>query len=165
MSGKNGGNSWRSVFLMWYINSFHIQILIIELLFCIRLPKRRWFWQRLLTASAVYLALPAVVPGDYFASFLSIGWFTFGFLVMLVLSGGLLWLCFRINVRQLIFYCCIAHTLQHMVHCLYRITCLAFCLLCGWTDFPAALSGRHLRNCGKNAPQPLWRKRDCRYAE
>lgn len=111
---------------MWYINSFHIQILIIELLFCIRLPKRRWFWQRLLTASAVYLALPSVVPGGYFASFLSIGWFTFGFLVMLVLSGGLLWLCFRINVRQLIFYCCIAHTLQHMVHCLYRITCLAF---------------------------------------
>ena len=46
------------------------------------------------------------------------GWFTPWFLMMILLSGLLIWACFRLSLRQLVFYCCVAHTLQHMVHCL-----------------------------------------------
>ena len=107
---------------MWFINYFHLQILVIELLFCLRLQKKRLFWLRLIPAAAVYCTLPFVVPGGFFAPFLVLDWFTFGFLAMFILSGLLIWFCFRMNVRQVIFYCCVAHTIQHVVHCLYSIT-------------------------------------------
>lgn len=107
---------------MWFLNNFHLQILLIELLFCLRLPRRKLFWLRFLPTATVYLALPVVVPGGFFAPFLRWGWFTFGFLAMFVLSGVLIWFCFQINVRQAVFYSCVAHTLQHMVHCLHVIS-------------------------------------------
>lgn len=107
---------------MWFINSFHIQILAIELMFCLRLERKDHFWLRILPMAAAYIALPQLVPGSFFSPFVTIGWFTFGFLVMAFLSGIVIGLCFRMNARQVIFYCCVAHTLQHMVHCLYRIT-------------------------------------------
>ncbi|MBQ4381420.1 MAG: GHKL domain-containing protein [Oscillospiraceae bacterium] len=103
---------------MWYVNYFHIQILIIELLFCWRLQKRKFFWLRLIPAAVVFCLLPLVTPVTFFAPFFQIGWFTLGFLFYLVLSAGVLLLCFRMTAKQLIFYCCVAHTVQHMVHCL-----------------------------------------------
>ena len=113
---------------MWFINFFHIQILVIELLFCLRLQRRGHFLLRFLPCAAIYIALPAVVPNGFFNSFVVWGWFTFGFLDMFILSGLLIWFCFRMNIRQVVFYCCVAHTLQHMVHCLYRIASMAFSL-------------------------------------
>lgn len=106
---------------MWLINYFHIQILLIELLFCYRIQRRVHFLMRFLPLTAAYCVLPVLVPGGFFSPHLVLGWFTFGFLIMFVLSGALIYSCFRINLRQTVFYCCVAHTLQHMVHCLYRI--------------------------------------------
>ncbi|MBR4209533.1 MAG: sensor histidine kinase [Lachnospiraceae bacterium] len=106
---------------MWLVNSFHIQILLIELLFCWHLPRRSHFWLRLLLGGGLYVASLYLIPGGYFSPFLRIGWFTFGFLTMLLLSAALLWLCFDILPKQLVFYCCVAHTLQHIVHCLGRV--------------------------------------------
>ncbi len=111
---------------MWVVNFFHVQILVLECLFCFRLQKKKMFWLRLIPAVAAYLALPYVIPGGFFSPLFSWGWFTFGFLLMFLLSGALLWFCFRMHIRQLIFYCCAAHTIQHIVHCLYRITELVF---------------------------------------
>ncbi|MBQ7655701.1 MAG: GHKL domain-containing protein [Clostridia bacterium] len=108
--------------MMWFINDFHFQILVLELLFCLRLQRRERFWLRFIPAAALYCALPVMVPGGYFFPGFVVGWFTFGFLVMFILSGLLIWFCFRMSFRQMIFYCCVAHTLQHMVHCLYRVT-------------------------------------------
>ena len=113
---------------MWYVNFFHLQILVIELLFCARLQRRRHFWLRLIPSAALYCALPAIIPGGFFSPFLTCGWFTFGFLMMLVLSGLLIGSCFRMNLRQIIFSACVAHTFQHIVHCLYRITEMVFSL-------------------------------------
>ena len=113
---------------MWYINYFHLQILAIELLFCARLQRQRHFCVRLILSAGLYCALPAIVPGGFFAPFLTLGWFTFGFLAMLMLSGLLIAFCFRMNLRQVVFYACVAHTVQHVVHCLYRITEMAFSL-------------------------------------
>ena len=114
--------------MMWFINFFHIQILVIELLFCLRLQRRNHFLLRFLPCAAAYVALPAVVPNSFFNPFVVWDWFTFGFLAMFMLSGLLIWFCFRMNIRQVVFYCCVAHTLQHMVHCLNRMIGLAFSL-------------------------------------
>lgn len=111
---------------MWFINDFHIQILIIELLFCLRLQRKKHFWLRFIPCTALYILLPLLVPGGFFSAFVVWDWFTFGFISMFLLSGILIWFGFRMNVRQVIFYCCVAHTLQHMVHCLYRITDIVF---------------------------------------
>ena len=108
---------------MWPMNYFHIQILAIELLFCLHLEKKSHFWLRFVPGAALYLALPFVVPGGFFNRYLVLGGFPLGFLDMCILSGLLLWFCFRMNGRQVVFYCCVAHTFQHMIHCLYRIFC------------------------------------------
>ena len=110
---------------IWPINWFHIQILAVALLFCWHLEHRKLFWLRLLGCGSVFLVLPFLVKGSYFAPWLCIDWFTFGFFVMLVLCGILLFACFRMNLRQIVFYCCVAHTVQHLSHCLNRICVLA----------------------------------------
>lgn len=112
--------------MMWHINYFHVQILAIELLFCLHLERKSHFWLRFIPGAALYLALPFVIPGGFFNTLMVFGKFTLGFLIMCVLSGLLLWFCFRMNGRQVVFYCCVTHTLQHMVHCLFRIFCLVF---------------------------------------
>ena len=48
--------------MMWYINYFHVQILVIELLFCLHLEKKSHFWLRFVPGAALYLALPLAVP-------------------------------------------------------------------------------------------------------
>lgn len=113
---------------MWFINYFHIQILVIELLFCLRLQRREHFWLRFIPGAVLYIALPAVVPNGFFNPFVVWNWFTFGFLDMFILSGALIFSCFHMNIRQVIFYCCVAHTLQHMVHCMFQISSIAFSL-------------------------------------
>lgn len=124
---------------MWYINYFHIQILVIELLFCLRLQRKSHFWIRIIPGALVYIALPAIVPGGFFNAVLVWKWFTFGFIFMLILSGILLQLCFRMNTRQVVFYCCVAHTLQHMVHCMYRVCAMVFSLSYGAAEFAQLL--------------------------
>lgn len=104
-----------------FLNSFQIQILAVELVLCWGAERRKLFWLRLLPCAALYLFLPRVVPGSYFSPFLTVGWFTFGFLIMLALSGGVLALCFRLSWREVVFFCCVAHTVQHAVHCLAAI--------------------------------------------
>lgn len=113
---------------MWFVNNFHIQILMIELMFCFQLQRKKYFPLRFLPCVAVYVALPALVPNSFFNRFVVWDWFTFGFLAMFILSGLLIWFCFRMNIRQVVFYCCVAHTLQHMVHCLNGMIGLAFSL-------------------------------------
>ncbi len=119
---------------MWFVNSFHLQILVIELIFCLRLQRRNRFLLRFLPAAALYVLLPVLIPDIYFAPYLTIGWFTFGFMLFLVLSGLLMGFWFRMNVRQVIFYSCVSHTLQHLVHCCYRMATLVFGLDGTWSQ-------------------------------
>ena len=111
---------------IWFMNSFHIQVLAVELILCWNVPRRKGFWLRFLPAGLVFLLLPEVVPGGYFTPFLMLGRFPMGFLAMLVLSGLLLALCFRLNWREVVFCCCVAHTVQHAVHALIQAVNLAF---------------------------------------
>ena len=107
---------------LWFVNEFHIQILALELLLCRNMPRRNRFWLRLLPLCAVYLMLPVLVPGGFLAPFLQLGeGFTVSFLIMIVLSALILWASFEMSWKQITFCCCVAHTLQHMIHCLSRL--------------------------------------------
>ena len=107
----------------WFVNDFHIQILIFELLLCLHLPKRPHFLQRIIPLSIGYLLLPWFIPGRlYLAAYLDLGWFNFSFLLLLLLSAGVLWFCFQMSWQQLVFRCCVAHTVQHIIHCGARIS-------------------------------------------
>lgn len=113
---------------IWFMNSFHIQVLAVELILCWRAPRRKGFRLRFPPAAAVFLLLPEVVPGGYFTPFLMLGRFPMGFLAMLVLSGLMLALCFHLSWREVVFCCCVAHTVQHAVHALVQAANLAFSL-------------------------------------
>ena len=65
--------------MMWYINYFHVQILMIELLFCLHLEKKPHFRLRFAASTALYLVLPFAVPGGFFNSCLVLGGFPLGF--------------------------------------------------------------------------------------
>jgi len=112
--------------MIWFINYFHLQILALELILCWHLPHRKLFFLRLLPMTALYCALPFVVPGGFFSPYVQIGWFTFGFLIMLILSALIIWGCFRIGFKQVVFYACVAHTMQHIVHCIGQISSHVF---------------------------------------
>ncbi|MBQ4381879.1 MAG: GHKL domain-containing protein [Oscillospiraceae bacterium] len=112
---------------LWYINEFHVQLLALELLLCRNLPRRRGFWLRLIPLATLFVTLPALFPGMFFSPIFRVGqWFTFSFLMVLAVSALLLWICFDVTAKQLVFCCCVAHTLQHMIHCLSRFIWLLF---------------------------------------
>lgn len=109
-----------------FYNNYSLQLLALELVLCWDFPRRKGFWLRLLPAAAVYLALPYVLPGGYFAPFLRAGeWFTLGFFLALCLSGGVLALCFTLSWREVVFFCCLAQTVQHAIHCMQQAIGLA----------------------------------------
>ena len=142
---------------MWYVNYYHIQVLVLELAFCLNMQKRDRFRLRFVPTALIYVLLPFLVPGSLFSPEAAWGWFTVGFLIMLLLSVGLLELCFRMNLKQLILYGWLAQTLQHMIHCLGQIMALLgasevsrqmaeFLLLMGGAILAMYLSRNRLRS-------------------
>ncbi len=119
-----------------FFNAFHTCILLVELIFCWNKKRRKGFWLRLIPLALLYLALPDLLPDGYFTSFLTVGWFTFGFLCMVICSGLLLWACFELNWKEVVYYCCVAHTLQHTIHCVTHILGMAL----GLTDWVYTLT-------------------------
>lgn len=104
------------------LNYFHIQMLFICLLFCLRRKRRTFFWTRFILGGAVYVLPPYYISGGYFNDWLRVGpWFTFGFFLVLVLLFLLVWGCFELSTREVLFYVCTAHTIQHMIHCFAHV--------------------------------------------
>lgn len=113
-----------------FLNSFHIQILAAELLFCLKLKRQKNFWPTIIAGTAFYCLLPYLLPESFFWSGFRVGnWFTFGFLIMLVLSLVLIWYCFEITgFKYLAFYGTAACVIQHLVHTVSKIFDMAFSL-------------------------------------
>lgn len=100
-----------------FFNNFHVQILIIELVFCRMYSRKKFFWFRFLPCAIIYCTLPYVVPGGYFNERLTLGsWFAISFLLMMILTFVLLNFCFVMSFKEILFYCCAAHTIQHLIH-------------------------------------------------
>ncbi len=107
--------------------NFHIQLLIAELMFCIMIkPRIKVYFIILLIG--VYCIIPYVIPGGYFWSGFTIGsWFTFGFIFMLILSIGIIWVSFKItSFKELLFYGIAAMVVQHIVYSIARAISLIF---------------------------------------
>lgn len=91
---------------------FALALLVPALLFCIKQKKRRYFWLRLVPSVIAYNVLPFVIPGSYASEYLSIGWFSFGYLIFALLAAGILFLCFELKPISIAFYVSAAYAMQ-----------------------------------------------------
>lgn len=113
-----------------FVNNFHIQILIAELLFCFSLKRKINNLVFAIPGTIVYCMIPYLFPQSFFWHGFMIGkWFTLSFIMLFVLSLFLIWLYFDIpSLKELVFYGAAACILQHLVHNIYRVLDLIFSL-------------------------------------
>ncbi len=107
--------------LVEFFRGFHIQLIVAELMFCMLLKPRLKIYQIALVISA-YCAIPFIIQYKYFWDGFMVGdWFTFGFIIIMLVSLGIIWVCFKIKtVKELLFYCIAAIVVQHMVYSVGR---------------------------------------------
>jgi hypothetical protein len=90
-----------------------------ELLFCIGAGRRKYFPLRFIPCVLVFCALPYFI--DYFAFWLSVGWFTFSFLIYFILSMFIIWFCFEFKWQQVLYFCSAAYAVQHLFDSVQRV--------------------------------------------
>lgn len=112
----------------WFVNSFQIQVLCFELVYCWKLPRKRYFWPKLIVFGALFLLCSRILFRGLFSPLMSIGWVPLSFPVITLLSAGLIGLLYHIVPKQMLFYGCLSLTMQHLVHCSSRLVRL-------FTDF------------------------------
>ncbi len=102
----------------FFVNFFHIQILLAAFLFIFKMPKRSHFYLRLFVSVLPYVLLPFLLPGGFLNTRLQIGNVALTFFLMLVLLFFVLWFCFSLTPIEILFYTCSAQLVQHSSHCL-----------------------------------------------
>lgn len=100
-----------------YLTDFSLQLLIAELLFCMSLPRRKHFVWRVLLFAALFCTIPYFFD-IYSTPWLSIGWFTFSFLLVYIASIFFVWFCFHISLRTAVTLSIAAYMTQHFAHCI-----------------------------------------------
>ena len=106
--------------MIWIFNLFHIQVFILELLFCTKLKRKPCFALRFISCMMFYVVLPVAVPDGFGFKPLVVGTIPLSFMFMFVFSLIIIRISFCIGWRQLLFYGCLAHTFQHIGHCVSR---------------------------------------------
>ena len=111
--------------LIEFFRSFHVQLIIAEILLCLRLKPRLKIYQIVLIITS-YCAVPFIIDYRYFSAMYMIGdWFTFGFIIIMLISVLIIWVCFEIKtIKELLFYYIAAIVVQHMVYSVARAICL-----------------------------------------
>lgn len=129
---------WNTIinFLCSSVIGFTTQLVAGELLLLYGVKHRSHFQLRIL-AYLPFILLPVFfreLTGNVFyqQDFFYIGWFSYAFLFLLLLSFPICYFCFDASIGQIIFYGISAHIIQHT---LYILTCI-FSLL-----FPSLASG------------------------
>lgn len=110
-------------FLNFAVDTFFLQIFVVSLLFCMRSEKRTHFYLRLFVPGCGCLLFFFFVP------VIRIGFFNVSFVLLFLANSLIIWLCFRIRWKQILFYNVIAGTLQNLVAKVVTI----FSLL-GWVE-------------------------------
>lgn len=113
---------WETIFYQVYRFFWHYptKIIIVEMLFCIGLPRRKHFWLRFLPSVSVLLALPYFL--GYNIEFLTYSnWLKLSFLMYFLLSAGVVYLCFRFPWKQAFFYCTASYAVEHCFDSLQRV--------------------------------------------
>jgi hypothetical protein len=99
-------------------------ILAAELLFCIKTPRRKYFWLRFLPLAVILCGLPYLV--DYHAPWLTAGWFSFSFLLYFLLSMGIIWFCFDYSWQKVLYLGSAAYAVQHLFDSVQRVILSSF---------------------------------------
>ena len=102
--------------LIWYKFQFIIELLIIEAMFVLKLPRRKNFWIRLIASLAVIFVVIACFPLQYNAIYGSIM-----FLSFFVLTIAAIVICFRGTFWNILFCSLSAYTVQHIAYLFYTI--------------------------------------------
>lgn len=103
-------------------HNFTTQITIGDLLFCHGLRKRNHYYLRLLLylpfifAPVIWEALPSTATSLARAPFFMIGWFSYFFIFMVLLSSIITWFCYDAPYLQILFYTVAAHIIQHTTY-------------------------------------------------
>ena len=108
-------------FSTWLVNSFRVQILAIEFAFCWMLPKKRYFYLKLIILCALFIFFPLHPPKSILDSPIRAAWVPLSYPVLTIISAGIMGLMYRLSGKQMLFYGCLALMMQHLVHCMSRI--------------------------------------------
>lgn len=100
-----------------YLNMFHTQLFIAEILICMHLNRRKYF-TTVMVLSVIYTVIPYLLIDFYFwRGFVYLDWFTLGFIFMLCISIFIIYFSFEVqSKKELFFYICAASLLQHLIH-------------------------------------------------
>lgn len=120
-----------AVHILDFCTFFNVQLLVLSLLFCLRLARRKLFWVRFTAICLPYLAIRCFVTLTEVAR---VGWFSGGFILCFLWVILLLWYCFQTSLAQAFFFTTFAYTGQHLLYWLKVLLEISF--------FP---SGRELR--------------------
>lgn len=119
-------------FLNSIIKFFPLQLLTAEFLFAFYLKKRSHFWLRFFACCCVFFIVAYFLPYDYMVVF---KWLSFKYILLLVLSIGLLWLCFDVSWKETLFCGMAGYAVEHIAFSLMLIVRKALSVLwdkSGW---------------------------------
>ena len=92
-------------------------ILAAELMFCFHFKRRKYFWARFGLSVPIFIALSVLFSTGEFVQFFIIGeWFSFYFLLDFLLSLFIIWLCFDIGFKTVLFFSAAAYSIQHLTY-------------------------------------------------
>lgn len=100
---------------------FAAAIFAAMLLFCVRHERRSKFWFRLVPCALVYLAIPYAVPDFYVSDYLSVDWFSFSYIICIVLAAAIMMLCFKVKLISVAFYSSAAYAMQNTAFNVYNL--------------------------------------------
>lgn len=108
-----------------FFGTFVVQLLIGEFLLCFTLRHRKQFIYRLIVFIP-FCAVPFIYgvmsqQNFYQLPIFSIGWFSYSFVLLALISSGLLLFCFDTPYTQILFYVAAAHVIQNLI---YTIRCI-----------------------------------------
>lgn len=105
------------------VGMFQLQIFFVSLLFCYRCERRRNFARRLsLLGSTGFLFF-------FFVPRIPLGFLNLSFTLVFLANSLIMWGCFRISWRQILFYDAVAGLLQNLVAKLVTLFSI-----CGWVE-------------------------------
>lgn len=122
-----------------FLTDFSVIVYIVAVLFCIRHKRRKLFWLRFLPTSALFLALPYLIPGGYVSPYLTAGWFMFSFPIFVALLAGIIFLCFDIKPLNVVYYVGMAYTVQNLAYRMRFLVCDLFHITDFFLSFVLAL--------------------------
>lgn len=102
------------IWIMTFIRQYTTQLLWLSLMFAFHMKRREHFLPKFIISAGLFLALPYIM--GYGGVWLVIdGWFMLAFFIDFVLCGLILFLCFDITWRHVLFFISAAYTMQHCI--------------------------------------------------